>query len=238
MQKSNLDIIIPCYNPPNGWAEGIVSNYNFICKATNGYPNLILVNDGSSKNFDPDDLSLLRESIDNFKLVNLEQNQGKGAALRSGVKASISDKIIFTDIDFPYESTSFFKVLDSLNQGYNVVLGVRESDYYKKVPLFRKVLSKSFRFAMKTFLRLKSDDTQCGLKAFDTVGKKYFLQTTTKRFLFDLEFVLYCSQAKEIKLNTVNVRLNPGVVFSKMPMKILLREGMNFIKILFLASKK
>lgn len=197
-----------------------------------------MVNDGSSQNFKPADVATLETSIERFQLISLDENQGKGAALKKGVEASQSDKIIFTDIDFPYENESFFAVLQSLDNGHNVVLGVRENDYYKKVPLFRKVLSKSFRFAMKSFLRLKSDDTQCGLKAFDAIGKKYFLQTTTKRFLFDVEFVLYCSQAKDIDLNTVKVLLKPGVVFSKMPMKILMREGINFIKILFLASKK
>lgn len=228
---------MPCYNPPEGWINGIIVNYQSICDDIQERPNLILVNDGSTHNLKEEDISMLQNNIEQLNFISLTENQGKGAALRKGVEASVGDKIIFTDIDFPYEKESFLNVLNALHEN-NVVLGVRESDYYKKVPMFRKFLSKSFRFAMKSFLNLKSDDTQCGLKAFDSIGKKYFLQTTTKRFLFDLEFVLYCSKAKDIQLCTEKVKLKEGVVFSKMPMKILLREGLNFLKILFLASKK
>ena len=72
----------------------------------------------------------------------------------------------------------------------------------------------------------------------ETEGKKRFLETTNNRFLFDLEFVLYCSRSSTTKLSAVDVQLNEGVVFSKMPISILMKEGWNFIKILFRPSRK
>lgn len=236
--SESLDIVIPCYNPPIGWAEGIWANIEILGQHLETQPNVIIVNDGSSRNFNSLDVKLLKEKIKGLQIIVSENNEGKGAALRRGVEAASSNRIIFTDVDFPYEIESFLLVLKSLNAGNNVVLGVREQDYYEHVPTFRKILSKSFRFAMSKLLKLKSDDTQCGLKAFDAVGKSIFLETKINRFLFDLEFVLLCSRSKKLQLAMEKVRLKKGVVFSKMPLRILMAEALNFLKLLFHSVSK
>lgn len=112
------------------------------------------------------------------------------------------------------------------------MLGVRNETYYNNAPLFRKALSKTFRWCMSVSLKLKSDDTQCGIKGFSKAGKELFLKTEINRFLFDLEFVLYASRKKQILLKKEPVTLKEGVVFSKMPLKVLAGEMLNFIKIL------
>ena len=232
---STLDIVIPCFNPPNNWAQNLVDNYERLNTRLIITPGIIVVNDGSTKGLTKDDVTLLSEKIERFQYISLKENKGKGAALRAGVSKTKATSIIFTDVDFPYEIDSLLAVYNKLQEGNNVVLGTRNEAYYLKVPFFRKVLSKSFRFAMKVLLRLKSTDTQCGLKGFDQKGKKYFQKTTINRFLFDLEFVHYCSRAKDLQLATEPVQLKEGVEFSKMPLKILVTEGFNFLKVLFKA---
>lgn len=194
---------------------------------------LVLVNDGSSKNVLEKDIAFLQNNIQNFKYISYPDNAGKGYALRKGVKESNAKSVIFTDIDFPYETDSIVQIYKSLKEGNDVALGFRKRDYYKKVPFFRQVLSKTLRGVMKSVLKLATTDTQCGLKGFNNKGKEDFLKTTINRFLFDLEYVQRVSKRKDLKLGVVPVKLRNDVTFSRVNVKILFTESINFLIILF-----
>ena len=233
MDNSSLDIIVPCFNPPFNWEKELCDN---VAKLKGKLPdiniNIILINDGSKTGINKDSISLIKKQVVNFKYINYPVNRGKGFALRKGVLESSSTHLIFTDIDFPYELDSILRVYSNLNNGIDVVVGNRDLDYYKKTPFIRTLISKTFRFILKTFLQLKVTDTQCGLKGFNKKGKAEFLKTTIDRFLFDLEFVKRCSQNNNIKIKAVAVTLKEGVIFSQMNFKILAKEFLNFLVIL------
>ena len=84
-------------------------------------------------------------------------------------------------------------IRDSCDERQNVVIGVKDQSYYDHVPPLRRSISRVFRFFVRSLLRIPTDDTQCGLKGFDQVGKAVFLKTTIDRYLFDLEFVFLAS---------------------------------------------
>jgi len=233
MTAKTLDIIVPCFNPPLGWEKELCDNFNALQKKLNSVElTLILINDGSIKNINETSLVLLKNQISKFDYIEYKENKGKGFALRKGVKASKANSIIFTDIDFPYELDSMLAVFNELQNKTDVVLGHRNSKYYSKTPLFRMLISKTFRYLLKVFLRLRATDTQCGLKGFNSKGKEEFLQTSIDRFLFDLEFVKRCSQRKDLVIKPVSVTLKENVVFSQMNFKILAAEFLNFLMIL------
>jgi hypothetical protein len=56
------------------------------------------------------------------------------------------------------------------------------------------------------------------------------LSTTIDRFLFDLEFLMLAKN--KVKVTPVKVTLRDGVVFSKVGLKTLWVEGLNFLQIL------
>lgn len=191
------------------------------------------MNDGSSYGITDAKIEYLKNRINNFFFINNPINYGKGNALRQGVEKATGDFIIYTDIDFPYTRNSFNKITKNLlSQKANVIAGNRGNEYYKNTPLFRKWISKALRRIMKTFLKLPVDDTQCGIKGFDSRGKEVFLSTEINRFLFDLELIKL-SAKKNLIVQPVKVELKEGVVFSKVRMKVLLTEGYNFLKVLF-----
>ena len=64
------------------------------------------------------------------------------------------------------------------------------------------------------------------------MGRGLFLKTRIDRFLFDLEFLRMAARTPGLRVSTVAVELREGVVFSPIGWKILLTEGLNFIKIL------
>lgn len=227
-----LGLVLPCYNPPSGWEDVVIEKVKHL-ETLIGVPiHLTLVNDGSTERFTDEMTSKIEMAIDHFNLVSYAENRGKGFALRAGVEEVIQDKIIFTDIDFPYLDESFVAIYQTLMEGNDVALGHRGKDYYDKTPWFRKIVSKTLRWFLKTFLRLPTDDSQCGIKGFNKKGATIFLETKIDRFLFDLEFIKLASKRK-LEIKTTNVQLKPDVVFSKVGMGIILREGLNFLKVLF-----
>lgn len=193
---------------------------------------LIIVNDGSEYGTGSTKTDFIKKHHSNFKFISLEENRGKGFALRAGVKEASAHSIVFTDIDFPYTRESFLSVVNALDGSANLVAGNRGKAYYLNTPLLRKWISKTLRKIMKTFLKLPVDDTQCGIKGFDEKGKEVFLSTEIDRFLFDLEFIKIASKRK-LKVSPIKVQLKEGVIFSKVKFSILFRESLNFIKILF-----
>jgi glycosyltransferase involved in cell wall biosynthesis len=228
----SLSIVLPCFNPPTDWENVVISSIKSLEEKINQPIELIIVNDGSNRNVSPESIAKIQSSLTSVHFIEHEINQGKGQALRTGVKQATGDIFIFTDIDFPYTEESFLKIYTSLLSGNQVALGHRNKSYYEQTPLGRKLISKVLRFSLKSFLRLPTDDSQCGIKGFDRFGREIFLLTSIDRFLFDLEFIKLISKRKLTSQN-VDVDLKPGVVFSKVNMQILAKESLNFAKILF-----
>lgn len=230
MNTPALSIVLPCYNPQEGWKEVIANSYNTISRAY-GLIELIIVNDGSSS-IDANDAQQYFQSFGNITFHTYTTNMGKGYALREGVKLAKGDLIIYTDIDFPYTQQSFDDILTTLKQGSDIAIGIRGPEYYTHLPKARIYISKFLRFLIRTMLRIPTDDTQCGLKGFNQKGKKVFLQTTINRYLFDLEFV-FLSARNKLSIKTVEVELREGILLSTMRIGVLLQEGGNFLSVLW-----
>jgi glycosyltransferase involved in cell wall biosynthesis len=227
-----ISIILPVYNPADGWADIVLAKSNEL-KAL--YPDMdfeiIVVNDGSVSPSFINGKSKLQSG--HVKLIEYSPNKGKGEALRTGVRASSGDLIVYTDIDFPYTIESLSCIIDMLKrEAKNVVIGIKDASYYEHVPPFRKFISKLFRSFIRILFRIPTDDTQCGLKGFDQKGKSIFLKTTIDRYLFDLEFVFLASRDKNISIKTQEIKLRDDVQFRKMNFGIIRNEAWNFLKIL------
>lgn len=227
----HISLVLPCYNPPLNWEKVVVACVDSIEKKGVAL-SVIIVVDGAKINVVPEQLTFLKERIGNIEIIDYPINRGKGFALRKGVEKVKTDFVIYTDIDFPYTEESFFAIYNGLLEGNDVVLGHRGQSYYEKTPYFRTLISKFLRWTLKIFLRLPTDDSQCGIKGFNSVGAAIFLDTQIDRFLFDLEFIKLASKRK-VKIQKQNVTLKPDVVFSAVNLSILFGESINFFKVLF-----
>lgn len=230
LSPTALSIILPCYNAANNAVENIGLRFKKILQEI---PNveLVIINDGSTMNFNEEEASYFFKQYPAIKIISYSENKGKGYALREGVKAATGELIIYTDIDFPYTHESFLKIYSALkNEDADIAIGIRGEKYYSRLPKARMRISKLLRWFIKKFLRIPTNDTQCGLKGFNQKGKEVFLQTTINRYLFDLEFI-FLSARNNLSIKTVEVELRPDIVLSKMNWKILLQEFGNFLKI-------
>ncbi|MEN9729187.1 MAG: hypothetical protein RLZ91_304 [Bacteroidota bacterium] len=231
-----LDLVHPCYNPHKGWAQDLL---HYFQEFRDQLPaelavSVYLVNDGSSHGIHAADLALLTEGIGSFHYIDLPKNVGKGAALREAVKQTQGDLIIYTDADYPYQLANALEMYRRLATGLvDVVVGVRDEQYYDSLPLRRKVFSLSLKLMNYLFFpRLKVKDTQSGLKGFNQRGKELFLKTQISAFLFDMEFLVLVSRSKDIRFEWIYVQLREGIQFSSMKFKTILTELFNFTSIL------
>lgn len=232
-QPVRLNVIVPCYNPPPGWAEALAERFVIFQKTVAGLADdtrLIVVNDGSSSEHFQLIFNRLSEILPSVKIVSYPENHGKGYALRQGVAASDADFHLVTDADFPYTMDSMQRVVTTLREHGGIAAGNRDTAYYDRVPTFRRWLSKGLRWLLRNVLRQPIGDSQCGLKGFDNQGKKVFLETTIERFLFDLEFLMLANG--RVQVTPVPVELRDGVTFSKVGWRILATEGRNFLWLL------
>ncbi len=228
----SVDIILPAYNPLPGWEDNVIARFKSLQDQLPSFGlNLIIVNDGSSKMDEALCLPKLQAGIKNFLWVSYPVNRGKGFALREGVKLSESDLIVYTDIDWPYEESSMTGLITKMSSGSDVVIGIRNEEYYTHLPPARRRISRMLRKFNAALLRLKVDDTQAGLKGFRKELKSDFLSTTIDRYLFDLEFIYRISRQKEITIIGYPISLREGITFSTMNRKILMQEARNFLRI-------
>lgn len=231
----SIDIVLPCYNPIEGWADNVLEQFRLFKQE---FPiaaiGLIIVNDGSGQ-LDTSKVDWLKSQLPEMRWMSYEQNKGKGAALREGVAHSTAEHIIFTDIDFPFTFPSLLAVAKALLSGaHDIVVGHRPENYYDKTPGERKMISKLLRWTNRNIFKLAVSDTQCGLKGFNQKGKTFFLMTTINRYLFDLEFLMLASQKKhKLNIHPCEVELRDEVVFSKLNSRIYFTEGKNILLLYF-----
>ena len=230
--SSTPRLVIPCFNPPQGWAAILVLRVEALREALN-VPALpiTIVNDGSTRGVTEEDRTMIQDRLGNIQWLAHGTNKGKGAALRTGVAAA-SGPCVVTDVDLPYTVASMAAVYRMLETGADVVLGHRGEEYYNRVPATRRAISKTFRWVLRHVMRFPISDTQCGLKGFGERGRSLFLATTNGRFLFDMEFVMLVSRRNDLRVELVDAHLNDGVRFSKMNNRILLRESVNFLRVM------
>jgi glycosyltransferase involved in cell wall biosynthesis len=196
---------------------------------------MYLVNDGSKTGIRPEDIALLALEINSFTYIDSPVNQGKGGALRDAVRQTTGKWVIYTDADYPYliqNAVDMFRLLSS--DAADIVVGVRDEQYYDQLPLGRKIFSLSLKVMNYLFFpQLKVKDTQSGLKGFNQKGKEIFLKTRIPAFLFDMEFLVLASKNPDIRIQWIYVQARKGIVFSTMRAKTILTELVNFTTILF-----
>jgi glycosyltransferase involved in cell wall biosynthesis len=124
--KSNADIapclsaVMPVYNEAATVAEVIA-----VVLAQRPVQQLVIVDD-CSKDGTWDKLQPLAKTDSRIQLIRHEVNQGKGAALRTGIAHATAPIVIIQDADLEYDPTEYFRLLIPILSGKaDVVFGSR-----------------------------------------------------------------------------------------------------------------
>lgn len=147
---------------------------------------VLVVDDGSD-----DGTAEAAEAAGADRVVRMERNSGKGAAVRAGVRAATGSTIAFTDADLAYGPAQVAELLVLVEAGYDMVVGSRrhtDTRTLVRAGRLREAGGRLVNLATHALLLGQYRDTQCGLKAFRAdVARDLFNASTLDGFAFDVE---------------------------------------------------
>lgn len=124
---------------------------------------VIFVDDGSTDR----SLELLKEIAaedDRVRVISLRRNYGQTAAMSAGIDAAKGNILIPMDADLQNDPADIKRLLDKLDEGYDVVSGWRKNRQDKLIS--RKIPSKIANRIVSWIGGVKLHDYGCSLKAY------------------------------------------------------------------------
>jgi glycosyltransferase involved in cell wall biosynthesis len=150
-----VSLIVPAYNEEEAIGPVIEEYYPKV-------DELIIVDDGSS---DQTFQIATRYADEKVSVIRHEYNQGKVAALMTGVANATGDIIIFTDADCTYPARYIPVFIEKLNKGADLVLGSRMIETHN-IPLFNRLGNIIFSTLASYISGKVILDGQTGMRAF------------------------------------------------------------------------
>lgn len=227
-----LSVVIPCYNPPDGWHLVLQSNITKLNALLPGYAiQYVVYNDGSERIYPG--IADAATIFPGVLFIEGEKNLGKGAALRKGTEQASGEVIIYSDLDFPFGVSAVAKIAQIFESdpACDFVYGKRCRGYFRILPLKRRLVSYTLHLVNRIFLSREIFDTQAGLKGIRRKWKEVVLSTRTNTFVFDIELIRNIIR-KEMTIRHIDVMPVPGIRFTDFRSKTLLKESINLSKIL------
>lgn len=189
-------VLIPAYEPDS---ELIRLAKEF---KQNGF-YVLIVNDGSGEKYDG-----IFESAKEFAtVIKLEQNSGKGAALKFGmryIKESLPEcqGFITCDADGQHKVEDVLRVRDRLHKGDKFVLTIRQRKH--KIPLRSKVGNNLSRFVYALLTNRYLTDNQSGLRGFARVHLDWMIDVEKNNYDYEMN-VLYYAAKMGLKVSTLPI---------------------------------
>ena len=198
----NLSIVIPVYNEVKN-IEQIIQRV----QSTNLAQEIIIVDDGS-RDGTRDTLQKLSEQ-NTVRVILHERNQGKGAAVVTGLRAAKGEILLIQDADLEYDPRDYPTLLRPIEEGLaDVVYGSRFLGAPHRVTMFWHMVANRLLTLMTNILyNTILTDMETGYKVFrrEVIDGMHL---RAKRFDFEPEFT-----AKVLKRNyrifEVPISFNP-----------------------------
>ncbi|UCC38836.1 MAG: glycosyltransferase family 2 protein [Candidatus Aminicenantes bacterium] len=158
----DLSFIIPVYNEADNLHELFREITDSCIKIDKSY-EMIFVDDGSWDESVPV-LKKIQKEDSRVKIIRLRKNFGQTAALVAGFDYAKGEIIITLDADLQNDPEDFFRLIERIEMGFDIVNGWRENR--KDRFLTRRLPSSIANWFISTITRVKLHDYGCTLKAF------------------------------------------------------------------------
>ncbi|WP_300369693.1 glycosyltransferase family 2 protein [Brachyspira sp.] len=196
-----LSVIIPCYNEENT-IETIV---NAVINSRCSIEKEIIIVDDFSKDHTRDKLKLIESKVS--KILYHKKNMGKGAALRTGIKAATGDFVIIQDADLEYDPNEYDKLLEPLIKNEaDVVFGSRfvGGESHRVLYFWHQMGNTFLTLCSNMFTNLNLTDMETCYKVF----KREIIQSIEikeNRFGFEPEITAKVAKIDNIRIYEVGI---------------------------------
>jgi glycosyltransferase involved in cell wall biosynthesis len=174
-----------------------------------GLANEIIVVDDGSTDGTRELLRELDQKYPELKLILHDRNQGKGAAVRSGIAEASSEYLIIQDADLEYDPRDYHAILKPVQEGLaEVVYGSRFLGAPRRTSMFWHMIANKMLTLMTNILYNSIlSDMETGYKLFrrEIITS---IPLKSKRFNFEPEITAKLLKRK-IRIYEVPITFNP-----------------------------
>ncbi|MBP7088381.1 MAG: glycosyltransferase family 2 protein [Candidatus Omnitrophica bacterium] len=171
-------VILPVYNEEESLNKLCSSLEEVMSKLSKPY-EIIFIDDGSQDK-SLEILRSLQSKSRNVLLIDLGKHLGQARAMQAGFDAARGDIIITIDSDGQFDPQDIPKLLDKLNQGFDVVCGFRD----KRRDAFSKIASaKIANIIRRIFIGERIHDVGSTFRAYRSKTVKNLSLTKDKLLL-------------------------------------------------------
>ncbi len=204
---STLSIVIPAYN------EGrtihlILDRVKAVSLRDNIAKEFIIVNDCSKDNTEEAIQAYMGNNPElNIQYYKHEVNQGKGAALHTGIQKATGDFVIIQDADLEYDPNEYNILLQPILDGFaDVVYGSRfmGGNPHRILFFWHSIGNKMLTFLSNMFTNLNLTDMETCYKLFRREIIQG-IQLKEKRFGFEPEVTAKVSRIPKIRIYEVGI---------------------------------
>lgn len=157
MEKPHVSVVVPVYNEEGNVVllhEKIVAALDVLGRSY----EIIFIDDGSS-----DKTVELCHGLSPLKLIIFRKNFGQTAAFDAGFKAAQGEVIITMDGDLQNDPADIPKLIEKIEEGYDVVSGWR---FDRKDTFSKRFFSRGANLLRKWLVKDGIHDSGCSLKAY------------------------------------------------------------------------
>jgi len=196
-----LSVIIPCYNEKNT----IKTIVNAVKNSPYPKKEIIIVDDCSTDGTREILKAEIESDVD--KVIYHSKNQGKGSAIRTGIKEATGEIIIIQDADLEYDPNEYPILVEPILQGKaDVVFGSRflGTGPHRVVYFWHSVGNAFLTLLSNMFTNLNLTDMETCYKVF----KREIIQSINieeDRFGFEPEITAKIAKMKNIKIYEVGI---------------------------------